>query len=141
MPELPDGTVDVKNPWATISQEVYYTSHYVREPSKVWGPRPMTRMPIRPTPRDKQVSPWVRTSHSSYVKNEPGSSSSGATPATEDLWARYVPTQYSKPPAGSMFMVKREVKVEAGGVSGVTPASASLATRVNTEQHPPPEEE
>ena len=144
-PQLPDGATDVKNPWADISETVDYGSDFAKASSSVWKSRPtdaaISKMQVRPTPRDKQITQWVRKSHSTYVKNEPGSSSSGVTPATEDLWARYVPTDYSKPPAGSVFIVKREVKTEAGGVSGVTPASTSLATRVKTEQPPPPEEE
>ena len=38
-----------------------------------------------------------------------------------------------------MFLVKREVKVETGSVSGVTPASAGLVARVKTDQPQLPE--
>ena len=92
----------------------------------------------KPTPREKRVSQWVRKAHGSYVKQETESSGSGVAPAAEDPWAKYVPSQYSRPPATIMFLVKREVKIETGSVSGVTPASAGLVSRVQTEQHPPP---
>ena len=89
------------------------------------------------------------------MKQEVGASGSGVTPATEDPWSRYTPSRFSRPPAASMFRVKREVKTEVGsvsgvtpasadpvpsdGVSGVTPASVSLFTRVKTEQPQLPE--
>ena len=128
-----------KNPWAEMTDEV--DPEYVKASSSVWGKGPASSASmskqIRPTPRDKHISQWLRQSHGMYVKNEPGSSSSGVAPATEDLWAQYVPTDYSKPPAGSAFVVKREMKEEAGGVSGVAPASSGLSTRDKTEQPPP----
>ena len=124
-----------------MTEAVDPESEYVKASSSVWrssaASSASSRNQVRPTPRDKQITQWIKNLHGSYVKNEPGSSSSGVAPATEDLWAQYVPTDYSKPRAGSAFVVKRKVKKEAGGVSGVTPASSVLATRAKTEQPPP----
>ena len=75
----------------------------------------------KPTPRDRHVAQWVNKAHGSYVKQEVKSSGSGVAPATEDPWSLYVPSQYSRPPATIMFLVKRKVKVETGSVRGVTP--------------------
>ena len=120
-------TVNVKNPWADLVSEVDYTSQMVKESQSVLHPRNRGRSAWanwRPTPRDQRVTQWVQRAHGSYVKQETGASGSGVAPATEDPWARYTPSRFSRPPAASMFRVKREVTTEADSVSGVAPASA-----------------